>query len=67
VTGKKIKKRLKKDVCADVDRRGYSVPGKTIKKLQDMATAANLPITVKENDVVEGWLESQKKLDKLQT
>ncbi len=55
-------------MCADLDRRGYSVPGKTIKELQDMATAANLPITVKkENDVVEGWLESQKKLDKLQT
>ena len=46
VKGKKIKKRLKKDLCSDLERLGYNVLGKTLKEVQDMATGANLPITV---------------------
>jgi hypothetical protein len=46
VKGKKIKKRLKKDLCADLERLGYNDLGRTLKEVQDMATGANLPITV---------------------
>jgi hypothetical protein len=51
---------IKKDLCADLERLGYYVLGKTIKEVQDMASAANLPITIKENDVVKGWVANPK-------
>ncbi len=60
VKGKKIKKRLKKDLCSDLERLGYNVLGKTLKEVQDMATGANLPITVEELDVIEGWVGKPK-------
>ncbi len=60
VKGKKMKKQLKKDLCADLERLGYNILGKMIKEVQDMATAANLLITVEENDVVEGWVGKPK-------
>jgi hypothetical protein len=54
VKGKKITKRLKKDLCADLERLGFNTRGKTIKEIQEVATAANLPIVVEENDITEG-------------
>ena len=60
VKGKKVKKRLKKDMCQDLERLGFNVRGKTIKEVQEMATAANLPTMVQEDDVVEGWVGKPK-------
>ena len=60
VKGKKVKKRLKKDMCQDLERLGFNVRGKTIKEVQEMATAANLPTMVEEDDVVKGWVGKPK-------
>ncbi len=42
-------------MCADLERLGYNVLGKRIKEVQDIETAAHLPVIVEENDDVEGW------------
>ncbi len=46
----------KKYLCEDLERLGFSIQGKTIKEVQEMVTAASLPIMVEEDDVVEGWV-----------
>ena len=51
---------MKKDMCQDLERLGFNVRGKTIKEVQEMATAANLPTMVQEDDVVEGWVGKPK-------
>jgi len=60
VKGKIIKKRLKKDLCNDLERLRFNTTGKTIKEVQEMAIAANLPILVEENDILEGWVGKPK-------
>jgi hypothetical protein len=39
---------------------GITTRGKTIKELQEIAVARNLPTTIEEDDVVEGWLGKPK-------
>ena len=51
---------MKKDMCQDLERLGFNVRGKTIEEVQEMATAANLPTMVEEDDVVEGWVGKPK-------
>ena len=41
VRGKKIKNRLKKDLCEELDWIGISTRGKTLKVVQEIATAKN--------------------------
>ena len=60
VRGKKIKNRLKKDLCEELDWIGISTRGKTLKEVQEIATAKNLPITTEEDDIIEGWLGKPK-------
>ena len=60
IRGKQVKNRLKKDLCQDIERLGIATRGKTIKELQEIAVARNLPTTIEEDDVVEGWLGKPK-------
>jgi hypothetical protein len=60
IKGTRIKKRLKKDLAEDLQRIGFIVHGKTIKELQEMAQAQNIPISVEENDITEGWVGKAK-------
>ncbi len=34
--------------------------GKTLKEVQEMAASYNIPLTIVENDVVEGWVGKPK-------
>jgi hypothetical protein len=36
---KKVKNRLKKDLCQDIEQLGITIRGKTIKELQEIAVA----------------------------
>jgi hypothetical protein len=40
----------------ELDKLGLSTRGKTMKEVQEMVIARNIPITIVENDVVEGWV-----------
>jgi hypothetical protein len=60
IKGMKIKKRLKKDLAEDIQKLGLIVCEKTIKELQEMAQARNIPITVEENYIIEGWVGKAK-------
>ena len=60
VKGKKVKNRLKHDVCEDLQRLRFSTRGKNIKEVQELATSQNLPITVEENDIIKGWVGKPK-------
>ncbi len=60
VEGKKVKNRLKHDFCEDLQRLRFNTRGKTIKEVQELATSQNIPITVEENDIVEGWVGNPK-------
>jgi hypothetical protein len=60
IRGKKVKNRLKKDLCEELEKIGISTRGKTLKDVQEIAAAKNIPITTEECDILEGWLGSQK-------
>jgi hypothetical protein len=60
IKGTKTKNRLKKDLSEELDKLGLSTRGKTMKEVQEMAIARNIPITIVENDVVEGWVGKPK-------
>jgi hypothetical protein len=55
-----VKNRFQKDLCHDVERLGITTRGKTIKELQEITVAKNIPTTIEEEDVVEGWLGKTK-------
>jgi hypothetical protein len=57
---KKVKNRLKHDFCEDLQRLSFNTRGKTKKEAQELATSQNIPITVEENDIVEGWVGNPK-------
>ena len=59
-----MKNRLKHDLCEDLQRLGFNTRGKTIKEAQELATSQNIPITVEENDIVEGWVGKLKGINK---
>jgi hypothetical protein len=54
------RKRLKKDLCDELDKLGLTTRGKTMKEVQEMAASYNVPLTIVENDVVEGWVGKPK-------
>jgi len=60
IRGKKVKNRLKKDICEELEKIGINTRGKTIKDVQEIATAKNIPITTEECDILEGWLGKPK-------
>ncbi len=60
IRGNKVKHRLRKDSCQDIEWLGITTRGKTIKELQDIAVAWNLRTTIEEDDLVEGWLGKPK-------
>jgi len=62
VRGKKVKNRLKKDLSEDIEKLGFSSRGKTLKEMQEIASSRNIPLTIEEDDVVEGWLGKPKGL-----
>jgi len=62
VRGKKVKNRLKKDLSEDIEKLGISTRGKTLKEMQEIASSRNIPLTIEEDDVVEGWLGKPKGL-----
>ncbi len=47
-------------MCEELDWIGISTRGKTLKEVQEIATAKNLPITTEEDDIIEGWLGKPK-------
>ncbi len=60
VKGKKVKNRLKHDLSENLQRLRFNTRGKTIEEVQELATSQNIPITVEENDIVEGWVGKPK-------
>ena len=46
----------------DVEKLGISTRGKTLKEMQEIASSRNIPLTIEEYDVVEGWLGKPKGL-----
>ena len=55
-----MKNRLKKDLCEELEKLGLATRGKTLKEIQEMATARNIPLSIVEDDVVEGWVGKPK-------
>ncbi len=39
---------------------GLVTRGKTLKEVQEMGASYNIPLTIVENDVVEGWVGKPK-------
>jgi hypothetical protein len=60
IRGKKVKNRLKKDICEDLEKIGIVTREKTLKEVQEIAEARNIPVTSEDNDVLEGWLGKPK-------
>jgi len=60
IKGQKVKNRLKKDICEDLEKIGIVTRGKTLKQVQEIAEARNIPVTSEDNDVLEGWLGKPK-------
>jgi hypothetical protein len=60
IKGTKVKNRLKKDLCEELEKLGLATRGKTLKEIQEMATARNIPLSIVEDDVVEGWVGKPK-------
>jgi hypothetical protein len=60
IKGTKVKKRLKKDLCEELERVGFNTRGKTIKEIQELALTRNIPITSVEDDIIEGWVGKPK-------
>ncbi len=49
IKGEKIKNRLKKDLCEELQALGLNTRGKALKEVQEMAALRNVPIRVLEN------------------
>jgi hypothetical protein len=60
IRGTKTKHRLKNDLCDELDKLGLMARGKTLKEVQEMTASYNIPLTIVENDVVEGWVGKPK-------
>ncbi len=55
-----MKKQLKQDLCEKLQRCGCNTRGKTIKEIQELAISRDIPITVVEDDIIEGWVGKPK-------
>ncbi len=60
IKGTKVKNRLKKDLCKELEKLRLATRGKTLKEIQEMAAARNIPLSIVEDDVVEGWVGKPK-------
>jgi len=60
VVGKKTKSKVKKILCEELETLKINTRGKTMKEVQEIAALHNVPITVEEDDVVEGWVGKPK-------
>ncbi len=65
ITGTKVKKRLKKDLCEELERVSFNTRGKTIKEIQELALNWNIPITLVEDDIIEGWVGKPKGIEQV--
>ena len=57
-----IRDQLKKDISDDLGKTRISTKGKSMKEVQDMAWANNIPIQVEDDEIKEGWVGKLKGL-----